>query len=78
MGNVGRIDLEALPLQDPQLKVQELRRNSQTIGCPEEIVTFFQSIHDLCIFQKELGRKDIGLIFHAICVVKQGKLMECA
>ena len=78
MCDVRGIDLDALPLQDSQLEVQQLGRYIQTSGHLEEVHLHLQRLHDLVITQHELRSEHICLILHTIRVIKHRKLMECA
>lgn len=62
MCDVRGIDLDALPLQDSQLEVQQLGRYIQTSGHLEEVHLHLQRLHDLVITQHELRSEHICLI----------------
>ena len=64
MCDVRGIDLDALPLQDSQLEVQQLGRYIQTSGHLEEVHLHLQRLHDLVITQHELRSEHICLILH--------------
>ena len=44
----------------------------------EEVHLLLQRFKNILIIQEELRRENIRFILHAVCIIQEGKLMECA